>query len=370
MIVLLAICGFLLAYAFFLYPALLFLLARRQPAPQPGAYEPTVSILVPVYNEEAVVPAKLANCLALDYPPDKLEIVFASDGSTDRSVELLQADRSGRTTVIAYPQNRGKTAVLNAAIPRLRGEVVVLTDASGLLNPEALRRLAAHFADPQIGCVCGIYQIRTEGRSSLDASESSYLGMEMKLRLWEGRIRTSLSGTGSLLSIRKQDFEPLPADLLNEDFVIPARLALAGKRVVYDPGARVFDVIHTGIQQVFRRRVRIAYGNFQQLACLRPLLDPRRGFVSWIFYSHKLLRMAVPFIAIVMLAATFIASVTHGLILLSLLLLFLSAGIASLWMDKRFSRRIPMGSIVIIAINGLAVIVGTAFYLAGRKVRW
>ena len=370
MVVLLVICGGLLAYAFFLYPAILFGLARRRPVPDPGNFEPRVSVLIPVFNEEAVLPEKLENCLALDYPPDKLEIVFASDGSTDRSVEILRARNPGRATVIAYPVNRGKTAVLNETIPQLNGEIVVLTDASGLLNPEAVRRLAAHFADARIGCVCGVYHIIKEGRSHLDTSESSYHGFEMKLRLWEGRIRTTLSGTGSLCAFRRAEFRPLPADLINEDYVLPARLALGGQRVIYETGAHIHDKLSTGFRQAFRRRVRIAYGNWQQIGYLKPLLNPFRGFVSWVFYSHKLLRMALPYLLVAVLAAAFFTAPVLAWAGTALLGAALVAGLASLWLDQLFSGRNPLGFIVVVLINCLAVFWGTCQYFARRKVRW
>ena len=370
MIVLFAICVGLLAYAFFLYPAILFWLARRCPVPASAAFEPTVSVLIPVYNEEAVLREKLANCLALDYPPEKLQIVFVSDGSTDRSVEILRAGDARRVTVIANSVNRGKTAVLNETIPQLKGEIVVLTDASGLLNPEAIRCLAVHFADARIGCVCGIYHIIKEGRSHLDTSESSYHGFEMKLRLWEGRIRTTLSGTGSLCAFRRTEFQPLPADLINEDYVLPARLALGGQRVIYETGAHIHDKLSTGFRQVFRRRVRIAYGNWQQLVHLKSLLNPFRGFVSWVFYSHKLLRMALPYLLVAILVSAFFVAPVLAWVYAGLLGTALLAGLASLWLDRHFAGRNPLGFIVVVLINCLAVLLGTCQYLARRKVRW
>lgn len=366
----LAISLGLLSYAFFVYPAILFLWARRHPAPGSGAYEPRVSILVPVYNEENVIRDKVKNCLELDYPPDKLEIVFVSDGSTDRSVEWLRQDGSGRISVRDHAVNRGKTAVLNETIPQLRGEVVVLTDASGLLNREAIRALAGHFRDPSIGCVCGIYHVLKKDSSPFDASEGSYHGLEMKLREWEGRIRTTLSGTGSLCAFRKSAFEPLPPDLINEDFVLPARLAMQGWRVIYEPGARVYDKVSTRWRQVFRRRVRIAYGNWQQLAYLKPLLNPANGFLAWVFYSHKLIRMILPFLLVAMLGvALIVAPMWAGALAAVGVVALIAAGL-SLWADKLFSRRNPLGFVVVFFINCLAVWIGTAHYLAKRKVRW
>ena len=370
MITFIVISGGILIYMFFIYPAVLFLLARRRPAPAASRYEPSVSILVPIYNEAGVVREKLQNCLALDYPPEMLEIVFASHGSTDKSVETLRQVNSDRVTVLEYPRNRGKVAVLNELIPQLKGDVVMLTDASGLVNPEAVRRLASHFADESIGCVCGIYHIIREGRSHLDSSESSYHGFEMKLRLWEGRIRTTLSGTGALCAFRKADYEPLPPDLINEDYVLPARIAMRGKRVIYEPGVCIYYKITTGLSQVFRRRIRIAYGNWQQLAYLKPLLNPCRGYLAWIFYSHKLLRMALPYLLLGMVVCAALTAPAAAWAIIALLAAGLAAGLASLWVDRRISGHNPFGFIVVFLINCMAVFVGTFRFLSGRRVRW
>lgn len=370
MITFIVICGIILFYTFFIYPAVLFLLALRRPVPAASGYEPSVSILVPVYNEEGVVRAKLENCLALDYPPEKLEIVFASDGSTDSSVELLRKQHSDRIAILEFTENRGKVAVLNDVIPKLKGDVAILTDASGLLNPGAVRRLAGHFADEQVGCVCGIYHIVKEGRSHLDSSESSYHGFEMKLRLWEGRIRTTLSGTGALCAFRKADYEVLPPDLINEDYVLPARMAMRGRRVIYEPGACIYDKISTGLRQVFRRRVRIAYGNWQQLACLKPLLNPFRGYLAWVFYSHKLLRMALPYLLLGIVVSTALIAPAAAWVIMALLAAGLAAGLVSLWADRRMSGHNPFGFMVVFLINCIAVFVGTFKFLSGQRVRW
>ncbi|MGD9874711.1 MAG: glycosyltransferase family 2 protein [Kiritimatiellia bacterium] len=370
MTALVVFCSGILAYLFLVYPAVLFLLALRRPVPQASGYEPGVSILIPVYNEECIVRAKLENCLALDYPPEKLEIVFVSDGSTDRTADILRASAGGRVKIVDCPVNRGKTAVLNEAIPTLRGEVVILTDASGLLNPEAVRRLAAHFADEQIGCVCGIYHIVKEGRSQLDSSESSYHGFEMKLRMWEGRIWTTLSGTGALCAFRRADYKPLPDGLINEDYVLPARIALGGRRVIYESGAHIHDKITTGLRQVFRRRVRIAYGNWQQLAFLKQLLNPRRGYLAWIFYSHKVLRMALPFVLLAMLVSAALITPAAAWAMMALLAAGLAAGLVSLWLDRCMSGHNPFGFVVVFFINCVAVFIGTFKFLSGQRVRW
>lgn len=366
-----SLCLFLVGYAFALYPALLFLLSRRaKPTAKKDDYLPAVSVLVPVFNEERTVEAKLGNCLELDYPADRLEIVFASDGSTDRTASILKENADPRIRVIEYPRNRGKASVLNETIPQLKGEVVILTDATGLLNAAAVKNLARHFADPEVGCVCGFYRIIREGRTRMDSAESSYHGVEMLLRLWEGQIRSTLSGTGALCALRRADHQPLPPDVINEDYVLPARIALAGKRVVYDPEARIADRISTSPAHVFRRRVRIAYGNWQQVAHLKGLLNPARGYLSWVFYSHKLLRMLMPFVLLLLLASSFALPPAVWIPVIAGLGALVTLGLGGLVLDRVMKDANPLSVVVLVFFNFAAVLVGTFKYLAGRTVKW
>lgn len=370
--ILFSLCVLLVAYGVALYPLLLFLWSRRRgrPTAWKDDYRPPVSLLVPLFNEEATVEAKLKNCLELDYPADRLEIVFASDGSTDRTGSILKGHADPRARVIEYPQNRGKSAVLRETIPTLKGEVVILTDATGMLNAAAVRRLVRHFADPEVGCVCGFYRIVPDGRTRMDSAESTYHSGEMLLRLWEGRIRTSLSGTGALSAIRKADCPTLPPHIINDDYVLTARIALAGKRVVYDPEARVADRISTSPSHMFRRRVRIAYGNCQQVAHLKSLLNPARGYLSWVFYSHKLLRMLMPFVLLLLVAVSFaLPPVVWSSVLVALVAVAV-LGLVGLVLDRMLKDANPLSVVVLVILNFAAVLVGTFQYLAGRKVRW
>jgi len=361
----------LLTYIFLLYPVAVYLLARWMPRVHGlGDELPYVSLCIPIYNEEAILDEKITNALALDYPADKLEIVFASDGSTDRSVEILRHCQNPRIRIFAFSVNRGKAAVLNEVVPQLRGEVVLLSDASGILDPSALRKVVRHFHDSRIGAVFGIYHIFKEGRTRMDSAESTYHGFEMQLRLWEGRFRTTLSGTGALCAFRKTEFEALPVGIINEDYVLPARIALKGKRVIYEPQAHVWDRISTSLPHVFRRRVRIAYGNWQQLTYLRTLLDPRQGYLFWIFVSHKVLRMFLPLVLLVTLLSSTVLGPTVFNLLISGTAALLILSVLGLLLDDWFQERNPLGFVALIFLNVLAVMVGSYRYLTQDAVRW
>ena len=370
-LVVLAGAAGLIAYTLAVYPCLIYALARLgRPVQEDPDHLPTISVLVPVYNEEKVLPEKLQNCLELDYPADRLQIAFASDGSSDRSAELLRACRDPRVTVFDYAVNRGKAAVLNDTIPRLTGQIVVLSDASGILQPTVLRTIGPLFADPQVGCVGGIYHIFKQGRTHVDAAESSYNGFEMQLRLWEGMAWSALSGTGALCAIRRADYQPLPDRVINDDFLIPSRIALQGKRVIYDQRVHVFDRIFTSLGDVYRRRVRIAYGNWQQLAHLRPLLNPLRGYLAWVFYSHKLLRTALPFLLVALVITSYALSPWLCLGLVTALAGLLVMGLAGLVLDRHIQGYNPLGLVSLVFFNCMAVFIGTFKYLIGSTVRW
>lgn len=361
----------LIVYTLFVYPGLIYIVSRfARPVKQDPQYMPSISVLVPVYNEGKVIREKIENCLALDYPADRLEIVFASDGSTDRSVEILRTFADRRIKVFEYPKNRGKAQVLNETIGQLKGEIVVLSDASGILQKPVLRVIGPLFRDPSVGCVGGIYHIFKEGRTHVDSAESSYHGFEMQLRLWEGMVWSTLSGTGALCAIRRADYESLPERVINEDYIIPSRIALRGKRVIYDTRIHVFDRIFTSLHDVYRRRVRIAYGNWQQLHYLKSLLNPLNGYLAWVFYSHKLLRMALPYLLVAAVGTSYAMSPWLCLGLVSGLGGVLGLGLLGLALDRYFSGHNPLGFISVVFFNCLAVFVGTFKYITGSQVRW
>jgi cellulose synthase/poly-beta-1,6-N-acetylglucosamine synthase-like glycosyltransferase len=268
------------------------ILFQRKPHAAP--HEPTVSLLVAAYNEAGVITAKLKNALALDYPAEKLEIVVASDGSTDGTAELASHLADGkRVRVLPFPDNRGKLYVLNDSVRKLRGDIIVFSDAASMLEPDAVRRLMENFADPRVGGVSGIYSVRKTEQAQLGASEDLYWKYETFLKRQESRLGSILGCHGALYAIRKSLY-PFPApSTINDDYVIPIRVLQQGYRVVYDPRAVAWEEAHE--MKGFSRRVRIMTGNFEQLRELGALLRPFQPLNLWFFLSHKVGRLVVPF---------------------------------------------------------------------------
>jgi poly-beta-1,6-N-acetyl-D-glucosamine synthase len=290
-------------YAYIGYPLLLLALGRviRRKVKK-GPIRPFVSLLIPAYNEAGVIARKIANSLALDYPADQLEIVIASDGSSDQTAALAQElSVPGRVRVLAFPENRGKVATLNASVPRLRGEIVVFSDAAALLEPDALRRLVENFADPAVGAASGVYKIVKADEVNIGASEDFYWKYEAFLKRQESQLASTLGGHGHLHAIRRSLYPYPPAGTINDDYVIPVSVLRKGYRAVYEPAAVVYEEARemTG----FGRRVRIMAGNIQQLGAIGGLLFPPRPLELWFFLSHKLSRLLVPFAMLTALAA-------------------------------------------------------------------
>ncbi len=291
-----------IAYVYVGYPALLWLVARLVRHPQERRpIEPKVSLLVPAYNEAAVIEAKVRNALALDYPPKRLEIVIASDGSTDRTAEIVRciAEKESTVHLLAFPRNRGKITSLNEAVLEVKGEIIVFSDASSMLAKDSIRQLMANFADPRVGAASGIYRVRKQDQAQLGYQEDLYWKYETFLKLQEAKLGCVLGAHGSMFAIRKHLYPFPAADVINDDFIIPIRVLQQGYRLAYDPLAVAYEEAHE--MEGFGRRVRIARGNVEQLAEIGGLLRPLRPLALFCFFSHKAGRLVVP-VAMVLLA--------------------------------------------------------------------
>jgi cellulose synthase/poly-beta-1,6-N-acetylglucosamine synthase-like glycosyltransferase len=368
-------CFFLVAYTYALYPAVLFLassaarLGRRASTGGRPSPLPAVSMIIPAHNEERHLPAKLASLAALEYPRDRLEILFVSDGSTDATNEILErAAAGGYLTVLPLSTRGGKSSALNQAVPRARHDILVFSDAATLFAPDAVTKLVRHFADPRVGVVCGALQFQASAESR--QTEGLYWRYESLLRLMESRIGVTLTASGAIYALRRECFVPLSADTLVEDLVVPMAARRLGFRVLYDPEARGTDFAASTVAGEFSRRVRIATGSFRALGgLLRGPLDPVTAFA---FVSHKLLRWTLPFLLIGMLvtsAALLEAPLYRALFVLQVL--FYGWGLAGYLFRPRIQGiRFALVAYYLLAIH-LAFLVGFVRYLSGRReIEW
>jgi glycosyltransferase involved in cell wall biosynthesis len=290
------------AYAYVGFPLLC--AARAALAPRPvrrdAAHTPSVSLIIAAHNEAGVIAAKLANSRALEYPAELLEIVVASDGSDDGTAALAAACGGPNLVVLELPR-QGKNRTLNSAVAAARNELLVFSDADSALEPQALRRLAAAFADPAVGGVAGDYRYR---RGSSVGGETAYWSLDRALKGWQSRAGSITSATGQLYAIRRALFQPVP-DGVTDDFFISVQVPLAGRRLLFEPAAVATGPQAATARAEFRRKVRVASAGLRGVWMARRGLDPRsHGAFALQLLSHKLLRRlaAIPLLLLSLVA--------------------------------------------------------------------
>jgi len=324
-------CGALVVYSYVLYPLVLMALASRSKAHiAPDQLRdvdlPFVSVLIAAHNEETVIRSRIENLVGLDYPSERLDLVIASDASRDGTVDIVREYEGRGVTLVEFTARTGKAAVLNATIPSLKGQIVVLSDANTMMNRSAVRNLVRWFRDDKVGVVCGklVLTDPTTGRNV----DGLYWRYETFLKRCEGKIGGLLGANGGIYAIRKALFQGIPGDTIVDDFVTPLLARVRTEcAIVYDETAIAYEETPPEIAAEFRRRARIGAGGFQSLAVLWPLLDPRRGAIAFTFASHKLLRWLCPFFLIgLVVANVMLVNVGfYGLSLLLVLVLFAAA---------------------------------------------
>lgn len=290
-----------IVYTYVCYPAIMALLAWSRHSSQPPAAQttpPGVSVVISVYNEEGVLHEKLNNLSHIAYPEDRIEFLVGSDGSSDRTCDILAASPLKNLKVFAFSERRGKVAVLNDLVARSRAEIIVFSDANTLYNEQTVLRLVCQFADPSVGGVCGELLLNA-AHTTTGAEEMSYWKYETLLKRWESTYRSLLGATGGVYAIRRELYRPLPAHKpVVDDFLIPLEVLRRGLRMVYEPAALAFEEIAGSVRAEFNRRVRIGAQNFSGIPDFLDLLNPRRGYIAFALWSHKILRWCVPFFAL------------------------------------------------------------------------
>jgi len=291
-----------LVFGYVGYPILILLLARLRPRPDhPGPCEPTVTIIVAAYNEAGVIRPKLESILALDYPKEKLETLVLTDGSTDGTDAIVEEYADRGITLRAAETNAGKLTRLNEHTPTAQGEIVVFSDAAAVLAPDAIRQLVRHFADPEVGCVAGHYDVSGAQQAAGGRQEQLYWRYETAMRAAEGRVSSALGAHGALYAIRKALYPGLPPGTINDDYFIPVAIVAAGFRAVYEPAAHAVEPAVE--MEGFHRHIRISMGNWQQLALLRRLARGRKWGPLLQFLAHKALRLGGPVFLLGLLGA-------------------------------------------------------------------
>jgi biofilm PGA synthesis N-glycosyltransferase PgaC len=315
---------FLSVYPYSVYPVVVFMMSLLfGNAWDKGDITPQVTILISVYNEERVIGEKIKNALSMDYPAGLLEVIVISDGSSDRTNEIVSGFKDPRLTLCAFRERTGKTACLNRVVPDAKGDIILFTDANSMFPSDLLHKLVRNFSDQKIGLVTGWTKYVQPGKG--DETTGLYSKIEKMTKYWEGLISSCVGADGAIFAVKKILYKRLEEQDIN-DFVTPLDVILQGKRVVLDPEVYCFEVSSKEEGDELRRQARITNRTLRAILGNPKFLNPfSYGSFPFFLFSHKLLRFLVPFfIAGAFLANLFLLKVSPiyvGFMIIQILLL-------------------------------------------------
>ncbi len=302
---LLLLCLAIVFYTYIGYGILITILVRVrrlfvpvQPLADDDSYTPTVTLVMAAYNEMSCLPAKLKNSRELDYPTDKLRLLFVTEGSTDGSTAWLETLRDGgdqQIDVLGGLERAGKVSAMNRAMQYVQTPLVVFSDANTQLNVRAIRNLVRHFRDENVGAVAGEKRIEVlDSEAAAGSGEGLYWKYESYLKRMDAQLHTVVGAAGELFAVRTALYETVEPDTLLDDFIISLRIAGKGYRVQYEPDAYALERPSFSIDEEQKRKIRIAAGGFQSIMRLLYLLNIiRYGWLTFQYVSHRVLRWAV-----------------------------------------------------------------------------
>jgi len=336
-----------------------------------GSMIPSVSVVMIVRNEENTLESKLRNLTELNYPSDRCQIVVVSDGSTDKTEEILHNwARDPRITVVLNQISQGKALGLNDAIQAAYGEVVLFTDARQEIEPDALPLMMENFADPTVGCVSGELMLGDPSEGESRRGMSLYWRIEKQVRELEAAADSVVGATGAIYAVRRELLPTVPPGTILDDVYIPMQVVRQGKRVIFDSRARAWDLPSLGAAREFSRKVRTLSGNYQ-LVQLAPWLLRRENPIRFEFVSHKLMRLAVPFaLAALLVSSFFLDGFLYRAALVGQLFFYaLSAVSISRLAKSGILARISDAAGTFVLLNA-AALVASANFVAGRRAAW
>jgi cellulose synthase/poly-beta-1,6-N-acetylglucosamine synthase-like glycosyltransferase len=361
----------LMLYSYMGYPIFLWLLSlfrnKASSSERDSTPWPEVSIVISAHNEESVIGRRIENLLDLDYPPDRIQILLGSDGSTDRTGEIIRRYRTAKIAFHDFSLQRGKANVLNDLVARARGEYVVFTDANTFFDRRAIKELIRGFR--RVSSACAVVG-RLEFRTAEDTvnPDSVYWRYETMLKRLESRFGTVLGANGAIYAIKRMRFRPLPAGTIVDDFLIPMLMRLEkGGSVIFRPSAKAWETVPETIRDEFRRRVRIGAGDAHALRHTWRLLLPGQGMLAVSYWSHKVLRWMGPWLLMVAFASNlWLVDFPWARALLGAQVSAYALGFAAPLLRKvPVIGRMANGAWYFMVLNA-ALLIGTIKFLAGR----
>jgi len=285
------ICSAAIVYPYLGYPLLVWVMGWVRPRPvQRRPWLPSVTVLIPAYNEVGCIGATITNKLEQDYPAEQLQILVVSDGSTDGTDEVVEGFAGRGVDLLRRGPREGKAAALNEAVGHARGEIIVFSDANSLFAPDGIRKMVENFSDPEVGYVTGNLRFVAAAGSASGAGNNAYIRYENAIRTLESRSGSIIGVNGGVDAIRKALYVDVPRKLIT-DLILPLHVISTGHRVVYDERVGASEVANKELASEFRMRVRVALRALQGLAYMRRLMNPWRfPGAAFRILSHKVLR--------------------------------------------------------------------------------
>ena len=370
----LIIFGFALAalfYTYFGYPLFVYLYSRLRPrAIKRAVFEPSVSLIITAYNEERDLYAKLVNTLQIEYPAEKLEIIVASDCSSDKTDEIAGEFAEHGVKLYRQTERRGKTSAQNMAVEKAGGEIILFSDATTVYQPDVLRAMLPNFADQTIGCVAGKLIYVDASGSAVGSGARSYWNYETFLKESESRACSLIGVSGCLYAVRKSAYKSMYPEACS-DFLIAVSLYEQGFRTVYEQNAVCTEETNQRADKELQMRVRIISQTFTDLWRNRSMLNPlKSGFYAVELVSHKVFRYAVPvFLLLILLSSAVLvfSSTLFTLIFALQIAFYLSAGAA--WILQKSGKPAGLLSIPLyFVLANLASLVGFYRFLRGERL--
>ncbi len=363
-------------YAYFGYGIILYFLVKVRDFISPErqiinpSFTPSVSFIVPCYNEISLLREKVKNCLQLDYPKNKLQLIFITDGSTDGSNIMLEEFEG--IEVLHSPVRKGKTAAENRSVAYATGEIVIFSDANTMLPAQAVKSLVRHYINPAVGGVSGEKRIsQTDAENAAGAGEGFYWKYESLLKRFDARLLTVVGAAGELFSFRRHLFKPLEEDTILDDFVLSLRITQAGYRVLYDPAAAAVETASANSKEELKRKIRICAGGWQAMSRLKSLFNFfNHPVLTFQYVSHRVLRWTVaPLFLLLALPLNIMLAFSsdfYAIILLMHITFYILGGIGLLYEKKEIRFKLFFIPYYFLLMN-YAAFAGFQRYMKGNQ---
>jgi len=369
---------FLLFNIFFLYPAIISVAAKifGKPVNSSEDYQPEITIIIAAYNEEKLIREAVESIYDSDYPINKMHVIIGSDGSTDRTVEILKELEEKYESLKYYEFDRsGKNYVLNQLVPKTNTDLIFYMDADLRIVNGTLSRMVKILSDEQVGAV--LASIRIIGDKSDKTTggfgESLYQGYETILRKNESRICSNINSLGTLYGIKREVYLPIPNDLVCDDLFRMLITATNKKRIIFDSESVVNEVREKSTREELVRRIRLAGGGLSTVWSCRKILNPKYGWISFFVWNHKVLRWLSPFYLIIIAAGTILLAGNSYLfypLLISQIILYIGAFIGWL-LEKMKLNFLPFRILLFTVSMNIGFLLGLIRFLGkGQNAKW